>query len=325
MNFNINNLATSASRTFHNIGFQLKKHSPEIMVVAGVVGTVASAVLACKATTKLHDVLEESKTKIDMYHQGVEDGMVQSLVDGKVEIVPYNEEDCTRDITITYAQTGLNLVKLYGPAVLVGAASITSILVGHNILRKRTLALAAAYTAADTSLKQYRGRVIERFGDKLDKELLYNIKTKEVEETVVDKKGNEKTVTKKVEVAEATPVHGFYSFCFDETADGWVRDAEKNKFFLMRQQQHANEQLQAKGRLFLNEVLDMVGIQRCVAGQTVGWVANGKGDGYIDFGVFDINCEANRKFVNGLEKSIWLNFNVDGDIMYSLKEKIVEA
>lgn len=317
-----NELTTMATRAIHSAGFQLKKHSPEILVVTGIVGAVTGAVMACKASTKLHNVLDDSKEKIEMFHQGAKDGKVESVVDGEIVVVDYTEEDCTRDIAVTYAKTGIELVKLYGPAVVVGAASVASILVGYNILHKRTLALAAAYTAADTTLKEYRGRVIERFGEKLDKELLYNIKTKEIEETVVNEDGTETTVKKTVEVAESVPAHGYYSFCFDETATGWVRDAEKNKFFLLRQQDAANERLKADGRLFLNEVLDMVGIDRCPAGQNVGWVLNSeKGDGYVDFGIFDIHCEANRRFVNGLEKSIWLNFNVDGDIMYSLTPK----
>lgn len=317
-----NELTTLATRTFHKVGFQLKKHSPEILVVTGIVGTVTSAVMACKATTKLHAVLDDTKEKIDMFHQGVEDGKVESIVDGEVMVVDYTEEDCARDITVTYAKTGIELVKMYAPSVMVGAASIASILIGYNILHKRTLAFAAAFTAADTTLKQYRGRVIERFGEKLDKELLYNIKTKEIEETVVNEDGTESTVKKTVEVAETVPAHGFYTFCFDETASGWVRDAERNKFFLLRQQDYANELLKSKGRVFLNEVLEMVGIDRVPAGQSVGWVLNSeKGDGFIDFGIFDMYCEANRRFVNGLEKSIWLNFNVDGDIMYTLKDK----
>lgn len=313
-----NELTTVATRAFHKAGFQLKKHSPEILVVTGVVGTVVSAVMACKATTKLHAVLDDTKEKIDMYHKGAEDGKVQSMVDGELVVVDYTEEDCSRDITIAYAQTGMNLVKLYGPAIAVGALSITGILAGHNILRKRNFALAAAYTAVDTGFKEYRGRVIKRFGEQLDKELKYDIKAKEVEETVVDEKGKEKTVKKTVEVADPAAAFSPYTFCFDETAAGWVRDAESNKFFLMRQQDYANEKLKARGYLFLNEVLDMVGIPRCRAGQTVGWIYDEKnpiGDNYVDFGMLNIYSEPSRNFMNGLEKSIWLDFNVDGDIL----------
>ena len=311
-------LPASATRAFHNVGFQIKKHSPEILVVAGVVGTVASAVMACKATTKLHDVLDESKEKIDMFHKGVEDGKVKSEVDGEIVVVDYTQEDCTRDIAVTYTQTGLKLAKLYGPAIALGAVSITSILVGHNILRKRNLALAAAYTAVDTGFKQYRGRVVERLGEKMDKELLYNIKAKEVEETVVDEKGKEKTVKKTIEVADPNAGMSPYTVCFDETCTGWQRDAEANKFFLHQQQDWANEKLKAQGYLFLNDVYKMIGAKQTKAGQVVGWVYDEKnpiGDNFIDFGVYNIYSEASRNFVNGLEKSIWLSFNVDGDIL----------
>lgn len=308
-------LPVTVTRAFYNVGFQIKKHSPEILVVAGVVGTVASAVMACKATTKVNFVLEETKNQVDVIHAGVETGEVKGYLDnGEVGMVPYTVEDSKKDLTIVYAQTGLKLAKLYGPAVLLGAASITSILVGHNILHKRNLALAAAYTAVDTGFKQYRGRVVERFGEKLDKELLYNIKAKEIEEVVVNEDGSETTVKKTVEVADRKALElSPYTFCFDETARGWNRDADRNKFFLARQQDYANERLQANGVVFLNEVLDMVGIDRVPMGQRIGWcLKDPNSDGYIDFGVLNIHCEANRNFVNGLEKSVWLNFNVDG-------------
>lgn len=311
----LHQLTTAATRTFHNVGFQLKKHSPEILVVTGVVGTVASAVMACKATTKVNFVLEETKTKVDVIHEGAENGEVMGyLENGEVGMVPYSAEDSQKDLAIVYAQTGLKLAKLYGPAVLLGAASITSILVGHRILHKRSLALAAAYTAVDTGFKQYRGRVVERFGKELDRELKYNIKAREIEETVVDEDGNEKTVKKTVEVADRNALElSPYTFCFDETARGWVRDAERNKFFLARQQDYANELLHSKGIVFLNEVLDMVGIDRVPMGQRIGWcLKDPNSDGHIDFGILNIHCEANRNFVNGLEKSVWLDFNVDG-------------
>ena len=176
-------LTNAATRAFHKAGFQIKKHSPEILVVTGIVGTVASAVLACRATTKVNFVLEETKAKVDIIHAGMEKGEVAGyLENGETGMVPYTVEDSKKDLAIVYGQTGLKLAKLYGPAIILGAASITSILVGHNILHKRNLALAAAYTAVDTGFKEYRGRVVERFDEKLERELFYNIKAKEMEE-----------------------------------------------------------------------------------------------------------------------------------------------
>lgn len=308
----IKQLTNNATRIFHKVGFQLKKHSPEILVVTGVVGTVVSAVMACKATTKVSTILEKTQTNVDTIHECVNNPELAE---------EYTEEDSKKDLAIVYAQAGLEFAKLYGPSVILGTASIASILAGHNILRKRNLALAAAYQVVDTGFKQYRGRVVERFGEQMDKELKYDIKAKEIEETIVDKKGKEKTVSKTIEVANPIAAQSPYTVCFDETCTGWQRDAEANKFFLLRQQDYANEKLKARGYLFLNEVYDMIGARRTKAGQVVGWVydeSNPIGDNYIDFGVFDIHSEASRNFVNGLEKSIWLSFNVDGDILNNL-------
>ena len=60
-------LLNSVTRSFHKVGFQLKKHSPEILVVAGVIGTVASAVMACKATTKVNAILDLSDEMLLAY------------------------------------------------------------------------------------------------------------------------------------------------------------------------------------------------------------------------------------------------------------------
>ena len=292
----------SITRSFNNVGFRLKKHSPEILVVAGIVGAVATTVMACKATLKVNEVLEETKENVDKIHE---------RADQHPDVYP--AEDAKKDLCIVYAKTGLNFVKLYGPSVLLGAASITSILAGYNILHKRNVAIAAAYTAVFNDFKGYRGRVIERFGQELDRELKYNIRSKEVEERVVDDKGGEKIVKKTV--TTVNPEHNEFTRCFDETCTAWTKNAEDNKYFLMCQQNYANELLQRRGHLFLNEVFDMLGMQRNKAGAVTGWIADGDGDGFVDFGIFDINCEAARNFVNELERSVWLNFNVDGYIL----------
>ena len=302
-------LFKNVTRNFNKASLKLKKYSPEILVVAGVVGTVASAVMACKATTKVGQIMDKSKKDIKLIHDSVE----------HPENLPeeYTVEDSKKDLAIVYAHTGLNLIKLYGPSVALGVLSIASILTSNNILRKRNVAIAAAYTVVDSGFKEYRGRVIERFGEELDKELKLNIKAKEFEETVVDEKGKEKTVKKTVNVAEPNE-YSDYARCFDDGCAGWDKDSEYNLMFLRHQQNHANELLRSNGYLFLNDVYDMLGIPRTRAGQVVGWIYDEKnpiGDNYVDFGIYDITREKNRDFVNGYERSIWLDFNVDGNIL----------
>ena len=189
-----NELFANIGRTASKVGFQLKKHSPEILIAVGVVGTVASAVMACKATTKLGGILDEAKEQIDTIHTYAENP------DMIPEDKEYTVEDSKKDLAITYAQTAWKIAKLYGPAVILGTVSLGAVVASNDILRKRNVALAAAYTAVEKGYKEYRGRVVERFGEEVDKELRYNIKAQEIEEKVVDEKGKEKTVKKTVKV-----------------------------------------------------------------------------------------------------------------------------
>ena len=307
---NMSNIVNSATKTFHRGGFQIKKHSPEILLITGITGVVTSAVMACKATTKVDAIVEETKKSIDMVHEGMEAGNICD--------VEYTEEDGKKDLAIVYIQTGVKFAKLYGPSVLLGLTSIGCILASNNIIHKRNVALSAAYTAIDRSFKGYRSRVIERFGESMDRELRYNIKTQEVKETVVDEEtGKKKTVKSTVSVVDPNTYSDYARF-FDEYCAGWTKDAEYNLMFLRQQQNYANELLKSRGHLFLNEVYDMLGIDRTKAGNIVGWIYDEKhpiGDNFVDFGIYVLDNEKARDFVNGRERSILLDFNVDGDIL----------
>nr|DAO73265.1 MAG TPA: hypothetical protein [Caudoviricetes sp.] len=293
-------------KTLMKTSLKLKKHSPEILIVAGVIGTVASTVMACKATTKLGEIMDNAKDDIEAVHEAVE----------HPEDLPqkYTAEDGKKDLTIVYTQTALRVAKLYLPAVALGALSLTAIIKSHDILKKRNVALAAAYTAADKGFKEYRNRVVERFGNDVDKELRYNVKAKEFEHKVVNDDGTEETVVETVNVASIDDVSDFAKY-FNKDCAGWSDNAEKNLFFLKRQQDFANELLEANGYLFLNEVYDMLGIPRSKAGQVVGWVYDKNVIAKVDFGIYTINREENQQFVNGLEKNVLLDFNVDGNIL----------
>lgn len=304
-----------ASRVLHNVGFQLKKHSPEILVAVGVVGTVASAVMACKATLKVNDILDETKENVAKIHDCMAD-------EGLQESGKYTEEDGKKDLTIVYAQTGVKLVKLYGPSIALGALSLGCILTSNNILRKRNVALAAAYATVDKSFKEYRSRVVDRFGEEVDRQLKYNIKAKEIEEVVVDENGEEKNVKKNVNVVDdVLSQYSEFAKVFDELNEYYERDSEYNLMFLRSRQRYANDLLKSRGRLFLNDVYDMLGFERTRAGQIVGWVYDPENpdiDNYIDFGIYDIYKKSSREFVNGYEPAIILDFNVDGNVWESM-------
>ncbi len=296
----------NVSATFGKVSLKLKKHSPEILVVAGVVGTVASTVMACRATTKLSSVLEESKNNIETIHKYADD---ESMTE------KYSKDDAKKDLAIVYVQTGVKLAKLYAPSVALGALSITSIVASHNILRKRNVALAAAYATVDKTFKEYRTRVVDRFGAEVDKELRYNIKAKKFEEMVTDPdSGKEKKVKSTVDIA--TPTESDYSRFFDETCLNYENNKDYNLMYLRSQEALANDRLKADGYLFLSDVYDALGIKRTKMSQTVGWIykpdGNENGDNFVDFGILETNRETEN---GGYERAILLEFNVDGPIL----------
>ena len=146
-----NEIMSKASGALNKIGFGLKKRSPEILVAVGVVGTVVSAVMACKATTKINTILDETKEQL---------GKIHEYAGNPDAAEKYNAEDAKKDTAIVYAQTGVKLAKLYAPAVGLGILSISSILASNNILRKRNMAISAALAAATQDFKDYRNCVI---------------------------------------------------------------------------------------------------------------------------------------------------------------------
>lgn len=293
------NVNSAASKVITKI----KKRSPEILIVVGVVGTVASAVIACKATTKVNKIIDDAKDDIDKVHVATENCVTEA---GET----YSTEDSKKDLAIIYAKTGVKLAKLYAPAVILGTFSIASILASNNILRKRNVALGAAYAAIDKSFKDYRGRVIERFGEQVDTELKYGIKAKKFEEVEVDPEtGKEKKVKKTVMVADPN-LQSDYAVYFDNKSRNYETNQDYNYMFLKAQQQFANDKLQTRGHLFLNEVLDDLDLPRTSAGQIVGWTKDGP-DGYVNFRIVEVDRETED---GRHEPSLLLDFNVEGNI-----------
>lgn len=281
---------------------KLKKHSPEILVVAGIAGTVVSAVLACKATTKVAEILDETKGTLDTIHEGMETGAINGQ--------EYTTEDGKKDTVVVYAQTGMKLAKLYAPAIILGTLSITSILASNNILRKRNVALGAAYAAIDKSFKEYRGRVIERFGEQVDTELKYGIKAKKFEEIEVDPETGKEKKVKKTEMVADPNLQSDYAVYFDSKSRNYETNPDYNRMFLKAQQAFANDKLQTRGHLFLNEVLDDLDLPRTPAGQIVGWTKDGP-DGYVNFRIVEVERETED---GRHEPALLLDFNVEGNI-----------
>ena len=271
-----------------------QKASPEVLLVAGIAGMVGSTVLACRATLKMETVMDEAKDKLETAKT--------------LEHAEYSEKDRSRDISLIYFQSSVKVIRLYAPAIIVGGISIYALTSSNRILTKRNAALTAAYGALERGFSQYRARVVDKYGEEEDRNFRYGSEQVEI---VDEETGKKKTVTR-----VGPDVPSIYARFFDPTSTSWSKEPEYNMLFLNCQQNYANDLLRSRGHIFLNEVYDLLGLERSKAGAVVGWVLskNGETDNFVNFGVFDGNEQRARDFVNGREGAILLDFNVDGVI-----------
>jgi hypothetical protein len=278
------------------IGFKVKKYSPEILTGVGIAAIIGGTVLACKESMNVENILDEHFENLDSVKSD--------------EDIP--EENKRKYVTKVYFSTAKNFVKNYYPAFTLEVLGISSILAGHNILKKRNVALMAAYKTIETAFNEYRERVKEELGEEVDRHFRYGTYTEKINVTSTDENGKEKKTKENVEFLNPEGISEYARF-FDESCREWTKSADYNLTWLKNQESHCTDLLRARGHLFLNEVYDLLGIPRTTAGAVVGWI-DGNGDNFVDFGVFDKYKVKNRDFVNGYEPVILLDFNVDGVI-----------
>lgn len=314
-------LMNTVTRAASKYGYKLKKASPTIMIVGAAVGGVAATVLACKATIKAQDILAEHNAAVETIHMTKDQIEKGEITLGEGE--SYTEKDFKNDITATYVQTGLKLAKVYAPAVSLGIASLGCMFGSHHIMSKRNATLTAAYIALDKAFEEYKGRVTDRFGNRVQEELEHNIKAVEVENKKTNEQGVEETIKEYKDVAmqHSSP----YTCIFDETVDTWQPDNMLNRNYLFLMEQSANKRLRTQGHLFLNEVLGSIGTHGGVSmktpeGQIVGWIYDPNDpskQNHVDFGVTSYveGYDPTNDFIDGYERSVILRFNCDGPII----------
>lgn len=293
----INNLKLVATRSIGRTGLVLKKYSPEILTGVGIASGVAAGVLAVRATLKVEPIIDNIKNDVNNVNERWD-----------TTPPPSNDEkrEQAKDLAYVYTRGTVELVKLYGPSVTLTAASISCIIGAHGIMKKRNAALVVAYNALEKTFSTYRDRVVEELGEERERDIRQGV--------VRVEQVNEETGKK--EVVHTIDPNGLsqYAKIFDEYNPNWQRQAEYNLLFLRAQQRFANDKLHAYGHLFLNDVYEALGIPHTKAGAITGWVISEDSDNFVDFGIYDLDSDAARDFVNGFEKSIILDFNVDGVI-----------
>lgn len=276
-----------------------KMNSPHLFFAAGVVGIIGATVLACRATLKLEETVDEINHDF---------GNLKELKHAHAVDVNYTDNQHYKDLGYVYLRSAVKIGRLYGPSIIVGGLSVACLTGSHVQLTRRNAALSATLAAAMKAYDEYRARVAQEIGVERELELY-----RAIHDDAIEMDGHKK------EVVKAFDPNGLsiYARIFDEYNPNWEKNAEYNRIFIQCQQNYYNHQLHARGHVFLNEVYDSLGFPRSQAGQVVGWLLDGNGDGFVDFGLFE---EKNSLFINQREKSIVLDFNVDGVIYDKIKE-----
>lgn len=307
----------------HKTKLKVSNSSPEILVITGVVGMLGGLVLACKSTLKAEEIVVAAREKREKIESVVNDPEL-----AKAANKTYTEDDRKKDIFCLYGNTLIQLLKIYGPAIIVETASIISIFSGHKILKKRSMAFAAAYAALDKSYKEYRNRVVDEFGSVVDDHISKGLKLKEIDKPAKDEEGRDMTEKQQVLVRDKKPVSE-YARLFDEiNSKRWDKSPGYNLTFIKQIQRKANNTLKSRGVggvLFLNEVYDWLGFERTFEGWDVGWKYDPKNpalNNFVDFGLYNNNSEAVEAFLYGEENSVWLDFNVDGIVRNALPHNL---
>lgn len=304
----LSKVSTSAAKFAGKAEFTIKKNSPEILLGAGIVGFVGTVVLACRATCRADEVLEFHRRKI----KDINDAKEIADADPEGEM-SYDIEIYRQDKAIRYLKTTGSLAKLYAPTVAVGALSLACILTSRNIMQKRYLGVVAAYNGLSAAFEEYRKRVRDEYGEDLDKHFRYGTTYDEL--PVYDENGKKTKEKEQVEKTETGMVMPNDDSCrfFDSSNPNWDKNPTFSMMWLRGQQNILNDILHTRGHVFLNEVYDALGFPHTPQGAVLGWI-DGEGDNCIDFGLYDPNKESVRRFVNGVDNVIMLEFNHDGVI-----------
>lgn len=276
----------------------VRKFSPETLTVVGIAGIVTSTVLIARATLKAQPTFTEIREDVTALKEARTDE---------------NSKELNQAIVKRYAAGSLDVAKIYLPSVTLGLAGVGCVLGAHGILKRRNVALAAAYKVAEGTIAEYKKRLVEELGEEKAEEVIRGVVTEEVE--------GEDGKLHKITRVDPHRVSQYARVFAKESSTEWQPEASYNLMYLRAQQSYFNNLLHARGYVYLNEVYKALGFEPSRAGQVVGWKLSSDGDNEVDFGIYDAETQEKRMFINGDERSVWLDFNVSGVILDVLKDE----
>lgn len=319
----IETISNSAACIIGSSKTWVKMNSPEIMLFTGLAAGVGAIVMTQRATLKVDAVkrdADEKKQKI-----------VETAADYKENPEDYDseytDEIAASDLQLLKRKTALEYVKLYAGPIILEAVSIGLILGSHHIMKQRNAALAASCAAIAKAYQTYRQNVINKYGEEVDKEMLYGSETKKIKETETDPEtGEKKKVTKEQEIIKNFGASPYARLFTRENSTEWFNDNPSNEFLLAQREKEADIRLKCERVLTLNDVYRMIGLKPTDIGLTHGWRYRSKNeDGYAEH---DNTVKFFTKWVyvpneqtGEDERTLLIDFNCDGCIYGEVSQK----
>ena len=290
------------------VTFTLKKYSPEILLGVGITGVVGSTIMACSATFKADRILDE--------HAAAKERLDDCALLRETSEVEYTIQEEKSDRRILTIKTTGRFIRLYAPSATMMILSIGCILGAHHIMRKRNIALMAAYKLLEEAFTKYRKRVVSELGEAADTRFYYGEEANGETRTITDSDGVEHE-------QDGVTLHlsGFSRSFGPERPDQigswegstqWSKVHDYNIDFLNSKMDHFNGHLLVKGFVTVNDVFSELGFPTTEAGMICGWkYKSDRGDGYISFRPRGIDGGW-QYGIDGDE--ILVDFNIDGVI-----------
>ena len=222
-------------QTVAKAGLTLRKHSPALFTVVGIVGLGATAVLAYKSKDKVEAVVDEIERKNDLE-------------------IPVNKMEVAKGLT----------EALYKP-VVVGAVSITSILLAQKIQNNRIKTLIGVVAVEQARNIYFEKKYRKQHGD--EEYVKFITPVEEIETVTTDKKGKEKMTVTQVKKEVDQTIGQWY----DESSEYTSDDHTYNIQMIDSVKDRMQTILFQRGTLTLNEVREQLGFKRIRNGALLGW------------------------------------------------------
>lgn len=264
-------------------------HSPQILLVGGIVAIGVGVYEACNSTLKIDEVLEEHKRQINEVESAFRNDEHDEALEASKEAFNYDEKAAARDKAMIYGRTVGRLFKLYYKSIILLVGGVGMIIASHNILNGRLTGAIAAYNA-----------------------LRSQVENSENKPSGIEKEGEIQNLPE--DSRDESKLYSSYGFFYRGEHGDNAYDA-LNRLLLM--QNWCRSKLATSGRLTANEVFDMVDADLTDEGMIVGWkIKHPDEANKLKFLIngHNIADERWRDYSDMFDhnKGIWVGLNVDG-------------